>query len=143
MMPQQSAITRNPIIRCVVGILPSHVKRLTFLASLTAIAKNSNVPEKALIHKLNEVMNLSEHGDEALKLPIHVSRLIWANKEVFEAEIQQLTECKGTEDEAVASAQKIASSTPEWLRYDSVQAVAADIMALFKSDSCIFPAAKA
>jgi len=139
----KSAITNNPLIRFTVGHLPSHLKRLTFLASLTAIAKNSNVPEKALIHKLNEVLDLSDHGDSALKFPIHVSRLIWANQEVFQADIQRLTECRGTEVEAQASAEKIASSTPDWLRYGSISEVTKDIMALFKSDSCIFPAATA
>lgn len=142
-MITKSAITRNPLIRLAVGHLPRHLKRLTFLASLTAIAKNSNKPEKALIHKLNEVLDLSDHGDGALKFPIHVSRLIWANQEVFQADIQTLTECRGTEDEAAKSAQKIASATPDWLRYGAVEEVAKDIMALFKSDSCIFPSARA
>ena len=96
-----------------------------------------------MIHKLNEVLDLSDHGDNALKFPIHVSRLIWANQEVFQADIQRLTECRGTEDEAVKSAEKIASATPDWLRYGEVEDVAKDIMALFKSDSCIFPAARA
>lgn len=139
----QSAITKNPLIRFAVGHLPSRIKRLTFLASLTAIAKNSNVPEKALIHKLNEVLQLSDHGDDALKLPIHVSRLIWAHTDVFQDEIKTLTQCKGTEHDALTSAQLIADGTPEWLRYDAIPVVVKDIMALFKSDNCLFPAVSA
>lgn len=140
-MTQSSAITKNPLVRLTIGALPSRMKRIVFLASLTAIAKNSNVPEKALIHKLNEVLQLSATGDAALKFPIHVSQLIWADKTVFKTDIRQLTECHGTEQEAVLSAQNIATRLPDWFRYDAIPVVAKDIMALFKSDSCIFPAA--
>jgi len=141
-MMHPSAITQNPLVRWTVGALPARMKRIVFLASLTAIAKDSNVPEKALIHKLNEVLHLSSTGDAALKFPIHVSQLIWADKSVYSKDIQQLSECTGTEKEAVASAEKIASALPEWFRYNDVPTVVKDIMALFKSDSCIFPAAR-
>lgn len=138
-MISSTAFTKNPMVRILITFLPARMKRIVFLASLTAIAKESNIPEEALLSKLNKVLSLSTTGNDALKLPIHVSKLIWANKEVFKKDIQLLTQCEGTEKAAVQSAEHIAASTPQWFKYGEKGEVVNDIMALFKSDSCIFP----
>lgn len=139
-MKNPCALTKNPLIRILITWLPARMKRIVFLASLTAIAKESNVPEKELISKLNALLSLSTTGDAALKLPIHISHLIWADKAVFKADIQTLTECEGNEVDAVKSAEHIASSVPAWFKYGEKGALVKDIIALFKADSRIFPA---
>lgn len=139
-MISPSATTSNPMVRFAVKSLPSRMKRIVVLASLTAIAKKTKVPERALIKKLNQVLQLSTE-DAALKLPIHVSRLIWTNTTVFDEDLQRLTQCNGHEEVAQQAAHKVAELLPDWLRYAPVALVVKDIMDLFADDSCIFPAA--
>lgn len=138
-MQTPCAVTKNPMIRLLITWLPARMKRIVFLASLTAIAKETNVPEEHLISKLNAVLNLSTTGDAALKLPIHISQLIWADKTVFTADIRTLTHCEGSELDAVKSAEHIATAVPAWFKYGEKTDLVKDIVSLFKADSCIFP----
>ena len=137
-MSNLNAVTKNPFIRALVGALPRRMKRIVFLASLTAIAKQSNVPERALMEKLNEVLRLSTTGDTTLKLPIYISELIWANKQVFRADIDQLTQCTQAPELGHRCAERIAEATPPWLSYAEPAALADDIVALFSRASCLF-----
>ena len=137
-MSSSSVITTNPFVRAIITVLPARMKRIVFLASLTAIAKESNVPEKALLVKLNTLLNLSSTGDAALKLPIHISQLIWANKQVFKADIQTLRSCQTNDALAQTSAEHIVQATPDWFSYAEPTTLIKDILALFGQDSCIF-----
>jgi hypothetical protein len=137
-MTPNYAVTKNFFIRALITALPSRMKRIVFLASLTAIAKESNVPEKVLLGKLNEVLNLSSTGDAALKLPIHISKLIWANEQVFKADIQLLTKCQEDPQMAQQSAERIAGATPKWFVYGDKGALINDILALFSTSNRIF-----
>ena len=138
-MNSTSAVTKNPMIRIIITWLPARMKRMVFLASLTAIAKGSNIPEEMLLSKLNTVLKLSTTGDSSLKLPIHIGKLIWADKTVYTKDIQTLTHCEGSEQAAVNSAEHIAATIPSWFKYGEKKDLVQDIMALFKADSCIFP----
>lgn len=113
------------------------MKRIVFLASLTAIAKKTTVPEQALIGKLNTVLHLSTTGDAALKLPIHISQLIWSNQQVFKEDIAYLSGCEGG-GQSKQCAERIAEATPEWFTYAEPNALVADILTLFSHDNAIF-----
>lgn len=114
------------------------MKRIMYLASLTAVARETNVPEQALIQKLNHVLHLSSTGDAALKLPIHLSQLIWANKVVFRQDIQRLVSCEP--EEAQACAERIVDATPKWFSYGNQAAVIKDILQLFRKENHLFDA---
>lgn len=130
------AINTNPLMRFVMKVMPSRMKRIIYLASLTAIAKETNIPEKMLIKKLNRVLHLSSTGDDALKLPIHLSQLIWANKVVFRQDVKKMTMCEP--EEAKACAERIVNATPSWFSYGSASMLIDDIMALFRKENDIF-----
>lgn len=138
-MQHPSAVTKNPLIRAVITLLPRRMKRIVFLASLTAIAKETTVPDKWLIEKLNRSLSLCSTGDAALKLPIHCSQLIWSNQQVFKEDIQKLSASHEDDTGATESAERIATATPEWFSYDDRSTVIKDIIALFSQASCIFP----
>ena len=123
-------------MKVVMKVMPSRMKRIVYLASLTAIAKETNIPEKALINKLNRVLHLSSTGDDALKLPIHLSQLIWADKVVFRQDVKKLTTCEP--DEVKAYAERIVKATPSWFSYGSAGMLVDDIVALFRKDNDIF-----
>ncbi len=123
-------------MRAVMKVMPSRMKRIIYLASLTAIAKETNIPEKALINKLNRVLHLSSTGDDALKLPIHLSQLIWADKVVFRQDVKKLTTCEP--DEVKACAERLVKATPSWFSYGSASMLTDDIIALFRKDNDIF-----
>ncbi len=135
-----SAVTKNPLVRLLISPLPARMKRVVFLASLTAIAKQTTVPEKTLINKLNRVLNLSTTGDAALKFPMHVSKLIWEDKQVFQEDIKRLMgkDCSSAE----SYAQSIVESTPPWLKYADRQGLIDDVVMLFADDNCIFRSAQ-
>lgn len=138
MSQTQSAASNNFFLKHSIQMLPARMKRLVFLASLTAIAKNTKIPEEHLISKLNSLLNLSSTGDAALKFPIHISQLIWANKEIFKNEIQTLTEEQTETYEAVESAVKIVDATPGWFRYADKEVLIKDLLSLFINQKGVF-----
>lgn len=135
-MSNANTISTNFAMRFFVRILPDRMKRIIYLTSLTAIAKQTNVPEKELIRKLNHVLHLSSTGDAALKLPIHLSRLIWADKVVFRQDIEKLAVCE--DEEVHACAERIVEATPKWFSYGKPNELLNDIVALFRKDNKIF-----
>ena len=135
-MEPTSAINNNFLIRWAVTFLSPKMKRLLYLASLTGAVKGTTVPEIEVIHKLNEILQLSVK-DDALKLPIYVSSALWSNKQVFKSDIDTL--CTVCEDDATAtiSAQRLVKATPIWFRYNEEKMVK-DILFLFTKGSCLF-----
>jgi hypothetical protein len=133
------AVTKNFLVRALITILPRRMRRIVYLASLTAIAVDSNVPERALMQKLNVLLDLSSTGDAALKLPIHVSKLIWANKQVFEKDIAVLSCAHANDDHhALQSAERIVAATPAWFEYGHPGDSIKDLMTLFSTDNHVF-----
>jgi hypothetical protein len=137
-MKNDTAVTSNPLVRLAIGVLPDRMKRIMYLASLMAIAKDSNIPEEKLISKLNKVLKLSTTNDAALKLPIFLSQLIWSNETVFKADIETLTNCDSTDALAIESADRITSSIPSWFTYSSHSNMSKDLIALFSKESRLF-----
>jgi hypothetical protein len=134
-----SAINCNPFISFSIRFLPARMKRLMYLASLTAIAKGTKIPEEQMMSKLNTLLNLSTTGDAALKLPIYISQLIWSNKEVFKNDIEVLTKAPGQTESAKESASRIIDATPTWFKYGDKQTVMHDILEIFTGNKGMFP----
>lgn len=137
-MSTENVITKNPLVKFCIGMLPSNMKRIMYLASLAAIVKETTVPEKALIAKLNDVLKLSTVDENSLKLPIYLSKLIWQSNGVFKVEIDTLKNCEGDDEQAIVSANRIAESTPPWFIYDSPKIMSRDLIALFTKENKIF-----
>jgi hypothetical protein len=90
MQTDSNANTENGLVRFFVERMPAHLKRLVFLSSLTGVALNSKEPDDEFIGKLNSIMNLSDTGDKALRLPIYVNGLIWKYKEHIQSDLDTL-----------------------------------------------------
>lgn len=138
-MADKCAITKNRIMRFLLGVLPNRTKRLTFLASIAAIARHSKEPDEKTIHKLNAMLGLASTGDSALKLPIYVSDLIWTNHQEIDGDLYLLSKCTGSSPFIVESAERVVSSVPEWFLYDEKEAVMADLLDLFTKNEELFP----
>lgn len=127
-----NTVTTNPVIRFLVNRMPSHSKRLIYLASLTGVINGVREPDENFIKKLNEVLNLSDSGDSALKLPIYVSDLIWKNKENIEKDLATLKDPLAQPNTKKECIGRIQECTPSWLRYASNDIVEEDLCQLFK-----------
>lgn len=105
-----------------------------FLASITAAAKNTNETDDEFVDKLNSLMQLSNTGSGALKLPIFTNRLIWKHKELIQKDLDTLV--SNTADEAVfqASVDRINQLTPTWLKYADKETIIGDLNKLFQCD---------
>lgn len=111
---------------------------MVFMSSLASIAQDKTKNDKVFIQKLNNLLQLSTFSDNALKLPMHISSIIWSNKQILEQEINQLTQCTQADEKAHESALRIVESTPEWLLGNNPTAAIKDIIALFTKDGSPF-----
>lgn len=133
-----SAINPSPLLKFFVCRLPGRTKRMVFMSSLASIAQDKTKKDKEFIQKLNNLLQLSTFSDNALKLPMHISSIIWSNKQILEQEINQLTQCTQADEKAHESALRIVESTPEWLLGNNPTAAIKDIIALFTKDGSPF-----
>ena len=127
------------MIRFFIRCLPNRIKRLTFLASLAAVAKNTKEPNQEMIQKLNNLLGLASTGDAALKLPISVSSLIWSNKDVVGGDIYLLSNSNNSAPYNLESAERIVAALPTWFLYDEKENIVHDILELFTSCEEMFP----
>jgi len=129
---QQNLITNNGFIRFLINRLPMRLKRLVFIASLTGVVNDNVEPDAEFIKKLNTVMNLSESGANALKLPIFVSKLIWKHTECIQKEVEILV-CPDTEkaikQECIG---RLQYQIPAWFKYADSVTVTQDLCKLFQ-----------
>lgn len=104
-------------------VLPERTKRLMFLASFSAHLKETNEMSGELLHKLNKMFELSV-DDNALKLPVHLSRAIWRNRPL-EAGVKQtlrVDDIRPRSTPAISAiANKIIAAMPACLRYDEAK----------------------
>lgn len=137
-MSTKSAFTKNPTLRFLISSLPGRMRRLVFLASLAGVARETKVYDETLIKKLNTILQLSTTSAEALRLPIHVSSVIWSNKSAFAEEIKTLVACRTVDATALTCATTIANASPTWLVGDNLSLVIKDILDLFTKDGSPF-----
>ena len=136
MFHKNGVVTRNPILKGMVRIMPQGVKRLMFLASLIAYVVNTRDPERDFVRNMNHVLKLSRISDESLEFPIRLSRAFWGDREILRDEIQTLTS-EAAEIDKEKAALRIAVRVPEWFTYDKPEAMARDITKYFMSQHSI------
>ena len=137
----KTATTDNRFIQYLVNRLPAHLKRIIFLASITAAAKNVNETDDEFIDKLNSLMQLSNTGNNALKLPIFINRLIWKHKEYIQQDLDALT-CPTSDDQVrQACVDRINQFTPTWLKYADRDTIVGDLNKLFQCNKLFDKAA--
>jgi hypothetical protein len=96
--------------------LQRRTKRLIFLASFSARVKDEQVFDDPTLEKLNELMKLGA-DDAALKLPIHLSKVIWRGKTIEDICGDTVLRSQLTPDTLDAAVERIVSAMPAWLRY--------------------------
>lgn len=140
-MNSKSATTDNRLIQYLVNRLPSHLKRIIFLASITAAAKNVSETDDEFIDKLNSLMQLSNTGNNALKLPIYINRLIWKHREYIQKDLDTLV-CPTSDDQSKqACVDRIDQLTPTWLKYADRETIVGDLNKLFRCNNLFSRAA--
>lgn len=134
-MNSPKATTDNRFIQYLVNRLPAHLKRIIFLASITAAAKNVNEADDEFIDKLNTLMQLSNTGNNALRLPIYINKLIWKHKEYIQKDLDLLTGPTSDESIRLACLKHIDQLTPTWLKYADRETMVDDLSKLFQCDN--------
>lgn len=137
-MNRTKATTDNRFIQYLVNRLPSHLKRIIFLASITAVAKDVKEADDEFIDKLNELMQLSNTGNNALKLPIFINKLIWSHKECIQRDLDVLTSSVSDVQVRQECVDRIDQYTPTWLKYADRDTIIGDLNKLFQCGNSLF-----
>lgn len=132
------ANTENTIVKFFVVNLPVHLKRMVFLASITGVASNSKEPDDEFISKLNTLLNLSDTGDSALKLPIYVSGIIWKYKDRIQSDLDMLKNPLTDEIKKHECISRIEKQTSTWLKYADSDTIMQDMCKLFNASNNLF-----
>jgi hypothetical protein len=128
-MSRASAAVRDFFIESLDRYLPRRTKRLLFLASFSARVKGEPNFDSETLRKLNHLMALSA-TDEALKLPVHLSRAIWQGKTMPEICGENVLEGQLTPDRIERVTTNIVSFMPKWLRYGRQEDIERDVKQL-------------
>ncbi len=126
---QNTAFTKNIILKFLLGILPNRMKRMVYLSSFTAILNDNKVNEE-ICQRLNGIMHLCNKTDKSMKLPMELSNVIWANKEVLDDNINTIkkniskTTCSA---QCIKDMEQIIKYTPTWLKYDDDEKILKDL----------------
>jgi hypothetical protein len=119
--------------------LPPRMKRLVFLASLTARLRGSETFDDDTLRKLNKLMVLA-NSENALRLPIQLSRAIWNGKTAYEIThdtLQQGDESFGKE-RLKSLAHCVITAMPSWLRYGDDSDIEKDLNCLLGNRTLVF-----
>ncbi len=108
-------------------------KRLILFSSLSAKFCGQTKFNNTTLHKLNQVMALSNR-DDALDLPVKLSRVIWSGDRGDVVVYPTPETVKVSEDEIVA---KIMSAIPEWLKYSNKKGMREDLARLIRYQDVI------
>ncbi len=137
------ALTTNKFLQFSIQWMSPRIKRMIYLSSLTAVLNDTQELDRQVAIKLNELLHLANTGTSSLKLPVHLSKVIWANRSILEDSIQAIRASFETreinhqqEDYCRNFCQyscidKIINFTPEWIKYDTDEKIKSDIASLF------------
>lgn len=117
MLTKRPVVTRNPVLRAIVYVMPLGVRRLILLSSLIAYVVNTKEPDKAFVQNLDKALRLSRSSDQSLEFPIRLSKVFWGNRELFQHEIEILTDTRRSSIEKEVAALKLAALVPNWFAY--------------------------
>ena len=108
--------------------MPRRTKRLIFLASLTALIKNTTAISHETLKRLNELMAVAQ-DERAMQLPVELSHGIWCGKNICEVCQRESLEVKTLSTAAILDiAGRIYEAMPMWLRYGRESDIQGDII---------------
>lgn len=99
------------------GALKPKTKRQMFLASLAALFKGSDTFDRETFEKLNKALALSESDENALGVPVVLSKAIWHGKTSVEIAGTDVMQGEISEARAQQIVNQVMSMVPSWLRY--------------------------
>jgi len=117
--------------------MPRRTKRLIFLASLTALIKNTTTLSQETLKRLNDLMAVAQ-DERALQLPAQLSHGIWCGKNICEVCRRETMEVKTLSTAAILDiAVRIYESMPDWLRYGRESDIQGDIIRILDNRSTL------
>ena len=138
-----SPLTRKTLCK----VLPSNVKRLIFISSITGYLRGIQTPQSALAERLNKLMHIGTRSNSLL-FPIFISSSIWSDfdpdkklKEkglVFSQVINSKDNHVSMKDLRILS-NVVIENSPEFLRYGSKKEMRGDLIHLFKNINGLQP----
>lgn len=129
-MTGKAAIKTNIILRTLIRVLPSRVRRATLLASFAGAMQGVRPEDQQAIHTLNQILHLATY-ESSLCLPIHVSSLIWYDSEVVKQDITAI-QADGAEVDTLMAIRDIVNKIPSWFRYGTSDDMVSDFRDLVK-----------
>lgn len=119
--------------------LPRRIKRMIFLASVTAIMAQESTDDKAIAAKLNSVLKIA-YKDDAAILPMYIKKWIWSDMlknpyvvvKTGRVEISKLQYANLAESDYSVLANFFKAMAPQWLNYGSDALVTEDLRAVFR-----------
>jgi hypothetical protein len=132
-MNATNALTTNPLITWSIGRMAPRVKRMVYLSSLAAIMNDTQILDKEIALKLNSILQLANTGTSSLKLPIHLSKVIWSNKKILQHSFDSIKQSiiSGSTYCDFKCIDEIINATPDWIKYDIDSKIREDISSLF------------
>lgn len=138
-----SLLTRKTLCK----ILPSNVKRLIFISSITGYLRGIQTPQSALAERLNKLMHIGTRSNSLL-FPIFISSSIWSDfdpdKKLKEKGLD-FSQVINPKDNHVSMKELrilsnvVIENSPEFLRYGSKKEMRGDLIHLFKNINGLQP----
>jgi len=106
------------------------------MASLTARLKGSDTFTDDTLRKLNTIMSLS-NSDSAMKLPVHLSRVIWRGKGSYEIFNDNVDKSSLTQTQIKNAISRALDAMPAWLRYGDDAVIEKDVQCIIENRSIV------
>lgn len=107
--------------------LPIKTKRQVFLVSFAALLKGATSFDRETFHKLNRVLSLSESNDNALAVPVMLSKVIWNGKTMRDICHEDVSVGSFTSDRITTIVSNILNHMPRFLHYGDTKRIETDI----------------
>lgn len=117
--------------------LSQRMKRLVFLASLTARLKGEENLDAETLHKLNVTMELATR-DNSLLLPAHLNKIIWSSMSAHNSINEIAIQGDWTKTRIRRICQCVLLAMPCWLRYADDNDIARDVERLLTQHKTVF-----
>lgn len=123
-------------------LLPTHGKRILFIASLYCyIARLDSLRDEAL-EKLNAATSLAKYGT-ALRFPAAVRDMVWGDVNVQSVLTMDVLNNEVTLKRAQEIAENVVAISPKWVRYRNRRAMVEDVRELIQNTTNLFQEAHA
>lgn len=138
MKKQKGFFITSYLSNCIKSYLPRRIKRMIFLASVTAIIAGEN-DDKQIASKLNQVLHIA-YKDDATIFPMYIRKWIWKDllKNPYirlqekNIPLNCLSEVALNDNDYNTIGAFFRIMAPNWLVYGSEALVSQDMKAVFK-----------